>query len=502
MSTATLSRPDGSRPQSNDLGPTTLVLFGATGDLAQRKLLPALYNLAHDGLLPRDFSLIGNSRTPLGDAEFRRRAAEWVHRFSRRAPDERVLGALLARTHFVPGYSDDEALHATLAERLGELEEAAGGSGDRLFYLSTAPELFSPIVERLGGGLLRPAELGSTRILIEKPFGRSAEEARAFNGTVLSVFEESQVYRVDHYLGKEEVQNILALRFANSMIEPFWNAGSIASVQITAAEQLGIGSRASYYESAGALRDHFQNHMLQLLCMIAMEPPADLSAGAVRDAKVAVLDAVVPPPPDAVVRAQYSAGEMDGRPVPGYLEEEGVDPASGTETYVAMRLAIETPRWANVPFYLRTGKRLARKETEIAVTLRPSPHPAFAAAETGPLANQLVIGLQPNGGWQITLASKLPGAGMRVQPATMVTAPPPVDHRGGEAYERLLLDALRGDPTLFARSDEIEGQWRICDPVLRGFADGGCPPHRYPAGSQGPVEALRILADGDAWRTI
>jgi glucose-6-phosphate 1-dehydrogenase len=502
VSTATLARSHGSQPLSNDLGPTTLVLFGATGDLAQRKLLPALYNLAHDGLLPRGFSLIGSSRGPLADAEYRRRAGEWVRRFSRRAPDERVLEALLSRSHFVSGHSDDAALHATLADRLEELEESAGGSGDRLFYLSTAPELFSPIVERLGSGVLQRPELGSSRILIEKPFGRSAEEADAFNATVLSVFEEPQVYRIDHYLGKEEVQNILALRFANAMIEPFWNAGSIASVQITAAERVGVGSRAGYYDGAGALRDHFQNHMLQLLCMVAMEPPADLSAAAVRDAKVAVLDTLAPPRPEAVVRAQYAAGEIDGAPVPGYLEEEGVAPGSRTETYVALRLAVESPRWKSVPFYLRTGKRLARKETEIAISLRPSPHPAFAAAaQPNPLANQLLIGLQPNGGFQITLATKLPGAGMRVHPATMATSPPS-DRRGGEAYERLLLDALRGDPTLFTRSDEIEGQWRICDPILRCFASDEAPLPLYPAGSQGPEQASRILAGGDAWRTI
>jgi glucose-6-phosphate 1-dehydrogenase len=480
--------------------PATLVVIGATGDLARRKLFPALYNLAVDGLLPEGFRVVGCSRRELSDAEFRERVAGWVERHSRRPPRTEALAGLLGQVHYLPGSAQDPDFHSDLAARLDAFDEAAAAPHDRLYFLSIAPELFSAAVERLGESP-RPSAGAATRVLIEKPFGRSAEEARAFNRTVLSSFAERQVFRVDHYLGKEEVQNIMALRFANAMIEPFWNARSIASVQITAAEDVGIGSRAAYYEGSGALRDHLQNHLLQLLCMIAMKPPTDLSAAAVRDEKVAVLDAIRPPRADEVVWGQYGPGGIDGRPVPGYLEEDGVAPGSRTETYVAMRLAVETGRWAGVPFYLRTGKRLARKETEIAVTLRPSTHPAFVgAAPAGAPANQIVIGLRPNGGIRMTLATKRPGLGMELAPATMVAAPEFPDG-GGEAYERLLLDAMKGDATLFARSDEIEAQWRICDPALGHLGEAG-PLPSYPAGSQGPAEAARILADGDAWRSI
>jgi len=503
MSTAALTREAGSAERSSGLGQATLVVFGATGDLARRKLLPALYNLAHDGLLPSGFHLIGSSRTPLDDEEFRRRAAEWIRRFSRRAPDEEVLAALLARFQFLPGHSDDRALHADLARRLETIEAGLDAPASRLFYLSTAPELFSPIVEGLGAAGLQRRGDASVRVLIEKPFGRSAIEARDFNATLHSVFEERQVYRVDHYLGKEEVQNILALRFANSIIETIWNWETIASVQITAAEEVGIGSRAGYYEGSGALRDHLQNHMLQLLCMIAMEPPADLSAAAVRDEKVKVLEAVAPPAPGAVVRAQYAAGRVDGEPVPGYREEEGVAADSRTETYAALRLAVASPRWAGVPFYLRTGKRLARRETEIAISLRPSRHPAFlAATEPDPLANQLLIGLRPKAAVRLSLATKVPGAGMRMRPAPVHLPSQLGEGPAGEAYERLLLDGLRGDPTLFTRGDEIEGQWRICDPVLRRWQEDDAPLPVYPAGSQGPAAADSILAEGDRWRPI
>ncbi|HVO55053.1 MAG TPA: glucose-6-phosphate dehydrogenase [Solirubrobacterales bacterium] len=495
MSAATLAGERPQRPARVGVGPCTLVLFGATGDLAQRKLFPALYNLAHDGLLPRGFSLIGSARTPLGPEQFHRLIAESIRRNSRRTPEQRTLTELLGRSQFLAGYSDDPGLHSTLAERVQAIEHASGERAARIFYLSTAPELFSPIVERLAD-LARPPQSAASRILIEKPFGRSATEARDFNASLLSVFSESQVLRVDHYLGKEEVQNILALRFANSIFAPFWNASGVASVQITAAEVVGVGSRASYYEGAGALRDHVQNHMLQLLCMIAMEPPADLGAAALRDEKVAVLEAVAPPRAGAVVRAQYGPGEIDGELVPGYREEEGVDPASQTETYLALRLSVRRPRWAGVPFYLRTGKRLARKETEVALRLRPSPHPAFAASS--PLS-ELRIGLQGDGAVSLTLAQKQPGEGMRIGPVEMAATAPA---RGAEAYERLLLDALRGESSLFARGDEIEAQWRICDPLLRAFAEQRRPLLAYPAGSQGPAAAQAILAAGDAWRTI
>jgi glucose-6-phosphate 1-dehydrogenase len=502
MSAIEATAPQALGGKAQPLPPCTLVVFGATGDLARRKLVPAIYNLAHDGLLSPRFRLVGTSRSRLGDEEFQARAAEWIRCYSRRVPEPAIMSELLARFHFVPGYSDDQALHADLGRSLAALEDGLGPPPVRLFYLSTAPELFSPIVEGLGREGLREREGADVRVLIEKPFGRSAEEAAAFNRTLLSVFSERQVFRIDHYLGKEEVQNILALRFANPIFEPFWNAGTIASVQLTAAEDLGVGSRAGYYEESGALRDHIQNHMLQLLCMICMEPPVDLSADAVRDAKVSVLEAVEPPTAAAALRAQYGAGRIRGEDVPGYLEEQGVAVGSRTETFAALRLAVRAPRWSGVPFYLRTGKRLARKETEIAIRLRPAPHPTFlAGAEADPFVHGLVIGLRASGAVRIAIATKVPGVGMRARPVE-VEIPAAGAGLVGDAYERLLLDGLEGNPTLFTRSDEIEQQWRICDPVLRRWAGDERPLPQYEAGSQGPAEAGQVLREGDAWRPV
>ena len=501
MNTAELTRPKRAEGDRRAVAPATLVVFGATGDLAQRKLLPALYNLAHEGLLSPRFNFLGAARSRLEDGEYRRMAADWIRRYSRRPPDDAVLADLLGRLHFVPGHFDDPDLHADLARKLDELDHAGRSPANRLFYLSTAPELFSPIVEGLGHRGLQRRAGAEVRVLVEKPFGRSAAEAADFNRTLLSVFEERQVFRIDHYLGKEEVQNILALRFANAVFEPLWNASSIASVQLTAAEDLGVGTRAGYYDGSGALRDHIQNHMLQLLSMVCMEPPENLSADALRDQKVRVLEAVAAPGEVAVARGQYGPGEIGGKPVHGYLEEDGIAPDSRTETYAALRLEVATPRWTGVPFYLRTGKRLARKVTEIAIRLRPTPHPAFlVGAELDPFEHHLVIGLQASGSVRISFATKVPGAGMRIRPVT-VEFPAAEAGAAGEPYERLLFDGLSGDATLFTRSDEIEQQWRICDPVLRRWAESDRPPP-YAAGSQGPRAAEAILAEEDAWRAI
>jgi glucose-6-phosphate 1-dehydrogenase len=480
---------------------SSLVIFGATGDLAQRKLLPALYQLAVRDLLPERFSVIGTSRRPLADDEFRAGAAAAIRAHSPRLPDERVLSGLLRRLRYIRGDTGDQALFEELGTALARLDDEAGKRLNRGFYLSTAPALFSPIVERIGVQGLQRSDEAEVRLMIEKPFGRALNEARAFNDRVLSVFDESQVFRIDHYLGKETVQNILALRFANSLFEPIWNRGMISSVQVTVAEGIGIGSRAGYYDRTGALRDMVASHLLQLLAMVAMEPPVDLSADAVRDEKAKVLRAVTPV---AAVRARYEAGVVNGEPVHGYLAEDGVPTDSTTDTYVALRLAIDNWRWAGVPFYLRTGKRLARKETEIAVTLRPAPYAAFRRpGADSVIPNQLVLGVQPNERITMELAAKTPGAGMRVEPVTLgFDYGPSFGSRSEGAYERLLLDALRGDATLFTRADEVEAQWSICDPLLSGWSEDRAPLPSYTAGSQGPEEAEGLLLPGDRWREI
>src|SRR4051812_7566168 len=488
--------------------PTTLTIFGATGDLAKRKLLPAIYNLAHEGALPERFNLIGSSRSDMPDEDYRKIVSESVHTFSRREPDETVLGALLERVRYVPGSFDDTSVYDRLADALDAYDEEAGQPLNRGFYLSTAPEFFPVIVERLGAKGLDAREDAEVRCIIEKPFGTTLAEARDLNQRVLSVFEERQVFRIDHYLGKETVQNMMAFRFATGLFEPVWNRNYIDNVQITAAEDIGIGTRAGYYDNAGALRDLVQNHMLQLLCHVAMEPPVDFSAEQVRDEKVKVLHAIKAPTEEDVehmaVRAQYAAGTVGGEDVPGYLDEEGVPEDSNTETYAGLRLEIQNWRWAGVPFYLRTGKRLARKVTEIAVTLKPVPHLAFQQDGTaGVRPNQLVLTIQPNEGVSLSLGAKIPGTRMRIRDVQMEflygTA---FMSQSPEAYERLIMDAMRGDATLFTRNDEVEAQWQIIEPVLETWGEGKPALAEYASGSQGPEEAGGILCEPDRWRAI
>jgi glucose-6-phosphate 1-dehydrogenase len=495
------------------VAPTTLVIFGATGDLARRKLLPALYNLAHEGALPERFHLVGVSRKEKEDADYRSECEQSIRRFSRRTPDEDVLCTLLDNVKYVPGTFDDESVYSELCTVLDDFEKEAGEPLNRAFYLSTAPSFFPVIVERLGSSKLAHHDGGEVRLIIEKPFGTTLQEARELNRRVLGIFDETQVYRIDHYLGKETVQNMLAFRFANGMFEPLWNRNYIDSVQITAAEDLGIGSRADYYDTAGALRDLIQNHMLQLLCHVAMEPPVNFTAEEVRNEKVKVLQAIPQPTaveiPEMSVRAQYTAGHAGGDDVPGYLQEEGVPEGSTTETYAALRLEVDNWRWAGVPFYLRTGKRLARKITEIAVTLKPVPHLAFSQdGSLGVQPNQLVLTLQPNEGVSLRLGAKIPGTRMSIRPVNMEflygTA---FLSQSPEAYERLITDAMRGDATLFTRNDEVEAQWRICDPIVKAWESTdpqhpGAPVANYEAGSQGPKEAENLLRDGDCWRAI
>jgi len=484
--------------------PTTLVIFGATGDLAHRKLLPAIYNLAHEGALPERFNLIAVSRSDIPHEDYRGMARESIQQYSRRPPDPQVLDKLLEQVRYVPGTFDDDAVFERLKEELGRFGEEAGIAFNRIFYLSTAPSFFALIVKKLGEHGLHKHPEADVRVVIEKPFGTRLAEALELNRELLSVLSESQIFRIDHYLGKETVQNMLAFRFANGMFEPIWNRNYIDYVQITAAEDIGIGRRAGYYDSAGALRDLVQNHMLQLLSLLCMEPPVTFEADEVRDEKVKVLHAVEPPPAEAVVRAQYTAGMAEGKEAVGYLEEEGVPPDSRTETHVALRLEVDNWRWAGVPIYLRTGKRLARKVTEIAVTLKPVPHLAFQAeGSVGVQPNQLILAMQPNEGVSISFGAKIPGSRMRIRPVNMeFLYGTSFLSQSPEAYERLIMDAMRGDATLFTRDDEVEAQWRIIDPILEAWEKDDGPLPSYPAGTQGPEEANTILAPGQRWRAI
>ncbi|MDE3070933.1 MAG: glucose-6-phosphate dehydrogenase, partial [Acidobacteriota bacterium] len=404
--------------------PTALVIFGATGDLAQRKLLPALYNLAHDGALPERFYLVGVARREKQHEHYRAECEEAIRRFSRRAPHKDVLHGLLEHVKYIPGTFDQDSVYEHVGETLDGYDRHAGEPLARAYYLSTAPAFFPVIVEALGRQGLDRHEHASVRLIIEKPFGTSLAEAQELNRRVLAVFDEQQVFRIDHYLGKETVQNMLALRFANGLFEPLWNRNFIDHVQITAAEDIGIGTRAGYYDHAGALRDLIQNHMLQLLCHIAMEPPVVFNAEAVRNEKVKVLRAIQPPEAGEIAEvsahAQYAAGHVGGQDVPGYLEEDGVAEGSTTETFAALRLSVDNWRWAGVPFYLRAGKRLARKVTEIAVTLKPVPHLAFAQnGSLGIRPNQLVLTVQPNEGVSLQLGAKIPGTRMSIRPVNM-----------------------------------------------------------------------------------
>jgi len=488
--------------------PTTLVIFGGTGDLAHRKLLPAIYNLAHEGQLPERFNLIAIARTVQSHEAYQQTMRDSIERYSRTPPNPEVLDALLENVRYIPGAFDEDSVYDELEKCAKWFDERAGIVFNRVFYLSTAPQFFPVIVEQLGHKKMDRIKGAEVRIVIEKPFGTDLASARKLNRTVLREFRESQVFRIDHYLGKETVQNLLAFRFANTFFEPIWNRNYIDDVQITAAEDLGIGSRAGYYDRSGALRDLIQNHMSQLLALLCMEVPASTGANPLRDEKVKVLRAIVPPTleevPRMAVRGQYTAGTVGGEHVPGYLEEEGVPPDSDTETYAALRLSVQNWRWAGVPFYLRTGKRLARKVTEIAITLKPVPHLAFR--ETGSLGvqpNQLILTVQPDEGVSLSLGAKIPGNLMRIRPVNMEF------HYGTaflsqspEAYERLILDAMRGDASLFTRDDEVEAQWSIYDPILEQWHDSSNPPATYPAGTDGPEEANALLAPGHHWRQL
>lgn len=507
----TLPSPSGAKVMPE---PFTLVIFGASGDLARRKLVPAVYGLWQDGLLPPLVTLLGFARHPKTDEAFRQELRQAVEKFSHgRTVDAQAWDGFARRLHYQVGDYDDPAAFRALGAYLEKQAAEEHRPANALFYLATPPQTFPLVVRRLGeAGLSRAGAKAPpwSRIVIEKPFGSDLASARALNEEVLRVFVERQVFRIDHYLGKETVQNILVLRFANSIFEPLWNQKYVDHVQITVAESGGVEQRGPYYDHAGAVRDIVQNHMMQLVCLVAMESPLALGADAVRDEKVKVLRSLRPIPaacvPEGVVRAQYGAAEAHGKRRRGYLEEDGVAPGSTTETYMAMKLFIDNWRWAGVPFYLRTGKRLAARMTEIAVHFKPIPQVLFGAPARGPVEpNVLALRIQPNEGITLRFQVKVPGPAMQIEPFQMDFGYAEVfEHAAPEAYERLLLDAALGEPTLFARGDEIEAAWTFVQPILDGIRQclvATLP--SYPAGSWGPAEADALLeADGRRWSLV
>ncbi|MGB7817980.1 MAG: glucose-6-phosphate dehydrogenase [Ornithinibacter sp.] len=487
-------------------GPSSLVLFGVTGDLASKKLMPAIYDLANRGLLPPGFSLIGFARRDWEHQDFGKIVYEAVREHSRTPFREEVWRSLAEGIRFVPGTFDDDAAFDLLAATVNELDEQRGTGGNHAFYLSIPPSFFATVCQQLERSGLSTPHAGSwRRVVIEKPFGHDLASARELNAIVEKVFPPDCVFRIDHYLGKETVQNLLALRFANQMFEPVWNANYVDHVQITMAEDIGIGGRAGYYDGIGAARDVIQNHLLQLLALTAMEEPVSFDAQGLRQEKEKVLSAVRLPEDIAAgtARGQYAAGWQGGEKVVGYLEEDGVADGSCTETYAAVRLDIDTRRWAGVPFYLRTGKRLGKRVTEIAVVFKQAPHLPFTHTATEELGqNAVVIRVQPDEGVTLRFGAKVPGAQMEVRDVTMdfgygrsFTESSP------EAYERLILDVLLGEPPLFPRHEEVELSWQILDPVERHWARRGRAPEQYTAGGWGPPGADEMMRrDGREWR--
>ena len=487
-------------------GPGALVLFGVTGDLARKKLLPAVYDLANRGLLPPGFGLVGFARRDWTDEDFAATVREAVIQRARTPFREEVWHQLLEGIRFVAGNFDDDAAFDRLATVLHELDEAQGTGGNHAYYLSVPPRFFDAVVSQLKKhGLARRDGGAWSRVVIEKPFGHDLESAIELEETVESAFHPDSVFRIDHYLGKETVQNMLALRFANQLFEPIWNRNYIDHVQITMAEDIGIGGRAGYYDGVGAARDVIQNHLLQLLALTAMEEPTSFAADQLRAEKTKVLAAARPPRDIAAhtARGQYLGGWAGGQKVLGYLEEEGTSPRSVTETYAAIRVDIDNRRWAGVPFYLRTGKRLPRRVTEVALNFRKAPHLPFSLADTEELgSNALVMRIQPDEGVTLRFGAKVPATLMEIRDVTMDFAyGDSFAESSPEAYERLILDVLLGDRPLFPQRDEVELSWRILDPILDFWANGGHQPDGYQAGSWGPESANAMLArDGFSWR--
>ncbi len=480
--------------------PCAFVMFGASGDLAAKKLFPALYSLAFRRLLPEHFAIVGVALDAESDTQFRTRMKDAVKQFARDELRDDIWSSLAEGMSYVQLDFGDDAGWDRLEQVLAKVDEERNTCGNRVYYCAIPPPVFPTVVEAIGK---RRKESGWRRLIVEKPFGHDRASARELNELLSRWFEEKEIFRIDHYLGKETVQNLLALRFSNGIFEPVWNRQFIDHVQITVAEDIGIGHRAGYYEHAGAIRDIFQNHLLQLVALTAMEPPVDFAPDSVRNEKVKVLKALHTPSPKNVVRGQYGPGEVDGEPVVGYRQEDGVAPESMTETYVAAKLYVDNWRWADTPFYVRAGKRLARRETSIAIVFKKAPHPPFEElAAEGLKPDVLLVHVQPDEGVSLEIAAKVPGQGMRLRSVFMDF------FYGGafrtqipEAYERLLLDCLHGDQTLFTREDEVDEQWLLVDAIVSPWERDRPAFPNYAAGSWGPPSAEDVLArDGRHWR--
>jgi len=491
--------------------PCTLVIFGASGDLTHRLLLPALYNLSASGLLPEAFALIGVARSPGSSAAFREDLAKSLPKFATRDLDQRVVNKLLSCVAYIEGEPDDVATYQKIGAELARIESERATKGNRLFYLATPPAAFMPIGCRLGQSRLACEENGAwRRVVIEKPFGTDLASARKLNEGLLRVLKEHQIFRIDHYLGKETVQNIMVLRFANGLFEPIWNRHHIEHVQITVAESLTVGQRGGYYDATGALRDMVPNHLMQLLSLIAMEPPARFAADAVRAEKAQVLDAVqFQMDGDALrncVRAQYGDGYVDNRPVDAYRKTKNVNPESITETYVALKLLIDNWRWAGVPFYMRTGKALRAKQTEVAIKFRQAPVAMFRETPVDRLAdNFLVIRIQPSECIGLEFNAKIPGPSVNIGGVEMTFKYADYfEASPSTGYETLIYDCMIGDAILYPRADGIEAGWRVVQPFLDAWHEaGGNGLAMYRAGGDGPTEADQLLAkDGRRWRPI
>jgi glucose-6-phosphate 1-dehydrogenase len=493
---------DDAKPQSHVSPPCVLVIFGAAGDLTKRKLIPALYNLRKNNLLPEEFAVIGVARAEMADDEFRRRLRDDMNEFATEKVDAATWDWLAQRLSYLSGDFDDEETFTRLKTSLEKLNQERQTRGNVCFYLSTAPQYFAPVIEKLGAaGLTEEADDHWRRVVIEKPFGSDLESAQKLNHDIQEVLKEDQIYRIDHYLGKETVQNILVFRFGNGIFEPIWNREHIDCVQITAAETVGVEQRGGYYEQAGALRDMVPNHLLQLVTLTAMEPPVSFKANAVRDEQAKVLHAIQCPTPEEAarraVRGQYDAGQIDGQAVPAYRSEPNVAPDSSVETFVALKILIDNWRWSGVPFYLRTGKRLSNRDTEIAIKFKSAPFMLFRETEINRLrSNRLVLHIQPDEGISLSFGAKVPGPILDMGVVNMSFDYE--DYFGNvpsTGYERLLHDCMIGDATLFQRADQVEAGWAVVKPIQEAWAGEPKPAFpNYAAGSWGPEDADDLLA--------